>query len=59
MPKTYYLVITGMNMAEVGLELDRGVDGFSERLRYPLWVKGRHSGRCNWCPLYPQKRTLL
>ena len=24
----------------------------------PLWVKSRHWGRCDRCPLYPQKRTL-
>ena len=24
----------------------------------PLWVKSRHCGTSNQCPLYPQKRTL-
>src|SRR6516162_11414438 len=24
----------------------------------PLWVKSRHHGVSNQCPLYPQKRTL-
>ena len=24
----------------------------------PLWVKSRHRGTSNQCPLYPQKRTL-
>src|SRR5262249_11543789 len=24
----------------------------------PLWVKSRHCGISNQCPLYPQKRTL-
>src|SRR5215470_14511276 len=25
----------------------------------PLWVKSRHCGTSNQCPLYPQKRTLI
>jgi hypothetical protein len=25
--------------------------------RRPLWVKSRHRGTSNQCPLYPQKRT--
>src|SRR5262249_31165023 len=25
----------------------------------PLWVKSRHQGQLNECPLYPQKRTLV
>jgi hypothetical protein len=27
--------------------------------RCPLWVKSRHCGISNQCPLYPQKRTWL
>jgi len=26
-------------------------------VRFPLWVKSRHRGISNQCPLYPQKRT--
>ena len=26
--------------------------------RCPLWVKSRHRGISNQCPLYPKKRTL-
>src|SRR5215831_11241548 len=25
----------------------------------PLWVKSRHRGTSDQCPLYPQKRTLI
>jgi hypothetical protein len=25
----------------------------------PLWVKSRHRGISNQCPLYPQKRTFI
>src|SRR6516165_4882961 len=25
----------------------------------PLWVKSRYWGRCDRCPLYPQKRTFV
>src|SRR5262249_44012814 len=29
-----------------------------EQLQCPLWVKSRHWGRRDRCPLYPQKQTL-
>src|SRR5215471_20655059 len=30
-----------------------------ERSRCPLWVKSRHWGSSERCPLYPQKRTFV
>src|SRR6516165_10991710 len=32
--------------------------GFATREMGSGWVKSRHWGRCDRCPLYPQKRTL-
>src|SRR5215470_7475852 len=29
------------------------------RIECPLWVKSRHRGTSNQCPLYPRKQTLL
>src|SRR5215470_2277739 len=33
--------------------------GRSRGFKCPLWVKSRHRGISNECPLYPQKRTFV
>ena len=32
---------------------------FGVQMQCPLWVKSRHTGRSEQCPLYPQERTLV
>src|SRR5262249_55681705 len=38
--------------------LERGLSARRGSCLCPLWVKSRHRGTSNRCPLYPQKRTL-
>src|SRR6516162_7098454 len=35
-----------------------GLGGVYRARKCPLWVKSRHRGTSNQCPLYPRKRTL-